>query len=56
MTEIRPLAPGDRPERERLYRGYGDFYRVATSADKLATLFNWITYEMMAATDGHEVR
>ena len=42
MTEIRPLAPGDRPEWERLYRGYADFYRVETSADKLATLFAWL--------------
>ncbi len=42
MTEIRPLAPGDRPEWERLYRGYADFYRVETSADKLATLFDWL--------------
>ena len=42
MTEIRPLAPGDRLEWERLYRGYADFYRVETSADKLATLFDWL--------------
>ena len=42
MTEIRSLAPGDRPDWERLYRGYADFYRVETSAEKLATLFNWL--------------
>ena len=42
MTEIRSLAPGDRLDWERLYRGYADFYRVATSAEKLATLFDWL--------------
>ena len=42
MTEIRPLAPGDRAEWELLYRGYADFYGVETSADKLATLFDWL--------------
>ena len=42
MTEIRPLAPGDRPEWERLYRGYADFYRVETNAEKLAILFDWL--------------
>ena len=42
MTEIRSLAPGDRLDWERLYRGYADFYRVETSAEKLATLFNWL--------------
>ena len=42
MTEIRPLAPGDQPEWERLYRGYVDFYRVETCADKLATFFDWL--------------
>ena len=43
MTETTPLAPGVRPEWERLYRGYADFYREETSADKLATLFDWLT-------------
>ena len=42
MTEIRSLAPGDRLDWERLYRGYADFYRVETSAEKLATLFDWL--------------
>ena len=44
MMEIRPLAPGDRREWERLYFGYADFYRVETSADKLATLIHWLMY------------
>ena len=42
MTEIRPLAPGDRPDWERLYRGYANFYRVETSVEKLDTLFDWL--------------
>ncbi len=42
MTEIRPLAPCDLPAWERLYRGYADFYRVETSADKLARLVDWL--------------
>ena len=42
MTKIRPIAPGDWPEWERLYRGYADFYRVETSLNKLAILFDWL--------------
>ncbi len=42
MTEIRPLAAGDRPDWERLYRGYAEFYRVETNTGKLDTLFGWL--------------
>ena len=40
--EIRPLAAGDRPDWERLYRGYAEFYRVETNTGKLDTLFGWL--------------
>ena len=39
---IRSLHPDDRKSWERLYRGYAGFYRVETSYDKLATLFDWL--------------
>lgn len=39
---IRSLGTDDSQAWERLYRGYADFYRVATSDDKLATLFAWL--------------
>ena len=39
---IRSLHPDDRQSWERLYRGYAGFYRVETSDDKLATLFDWL--------------
>lgn len=42
MTDIRPLGPQDRNSWETLYRGYADFYRVETDAEKLASLFGWL--------------
>ena len=40
MTKIRPPGRSDRREWEQHYRGYADFYRIDTSAVKLATWFH----------------
>ena len=44
MTDliIRPAVPGDRAGWEPLFRGYGDFYKVAMTAESLETVWGWI--------------
>ena len=42
MMKIRPVEAADRIGWEHLYRGYADFYRVATDDVKLQTLFAWL--------------
>ena len=42
MTIIRPLAPEDRPEWERLYTGYAEFYRVTQTPEMRATVWDWL--------------
>ena len=39
---IRPAAPGDRDGWEPLYLGYGNFYKVAMTAESLETVWGWI--------------
>ncbi|HBP59023.1 MAG TPA: GNAT family N-acetyltransferase, partial [Alphaproteobacteria bacterium] len=39
---VRPVEETDRNAWERLYRGYADYYRVATDDAKLQTLFGWL--------------
>ena len=40
--KIRAMRLSDRPQWETLYRGYAEFYKVATDATKLQTLFGWL--------------
>ena len=42
MIIVRPVDEADRNAWERLYRGYADYYRVATDDVKLQTLFGWL--------------
>ncbi len=42
MITIRPLAAQDRPEWERLYAGYADFYRVTQTPQMRATVWDWL--------------
>lgn len=42
LIDTRPLLHEDRVEWETLYRGYADFYRVATDQGKLDRLFGWL--------------
>jgi ribosomal protein S18 acetylase RimI-like enzyme len=42
MITVRSVNKDDRVAWERLYRGYADYYRVATDDDKLHTLFGWL--------------
>ena len=42
MIIVRPVEETDRNAWERLYRGYADYYRVATDDAKLQTLFGWL--------------
>ena len=39
---IRPAAPGTGRGWEPLFRGYGDFYKVAMTAESLETVWGWI--------------
>lgn len=39
---IRPPEPADRPEWERLYAGYADFYKVTQTPEMRATVWGWI--------------
>ena len=39
---IRPPQAGDRSEWERLYAGYGAFYKVAQTPEMRATVWGWI--------------
>ncbi|APE43358.1 GNAT family N-acetyltransferase [Sulfitobacter alexandrii] len=39
---IRPTAPEDRTDWDRLYRGYADFYRVDQTAQMRDTVFGWL--------------
>ena len=44
MTDliIRPAVPGDRGGWEPLYLGYGEFYKVAMTAESLETVWGWV--------------
>ena len=44
MTDllIRPAASGDRAGWAKLFLAYGDFYRVAVTAETLETVWGWI--------------
>lgn len=42
MIIVRPVEETDRGAWERLYRGYADYYRVATDDKKLQSLFAWL--------------
>ena len=44
MTDLalRPAAPGDRAGWEPLFTAYGEFYRVAVTAETLETVWGWI--------------
>jgi GNAT superfamily N-acetyltransferase len=39
---ITPLAERHRPDWERLYAGYAEFYKVAQTPEMRATVWNWI--------------
>ncbi|SFS56650.1 Acetyltransferase (GNAT) family protein [Sulfitobacter marinus] len=40
--KTRPLAPTDRPEWERLFAGYAEFYKVDQTPDMRETVFGWL--------------
>lgn len=42
MTTIRALRSDERPEWERLFRAYGDFYKVAVEPQTLDAVWAWI--------------
>ncbi|MBP5858775.1 GNAT family N-acetyltransferase [Marivibrio halodurans] len=42
---IREVRPQDFGAWSRLYRGYGDFYKVAMTEESLATVWSWLTNE-----------
>ncbi|MEX0502153.1 N-acetyltransferase family protein [Alphaproteobacteria bacterium LSUCC0719] len=42
MITVRPVEAADHAGWERLYRGYADFYSVATDDAKLQTFFGWL--------------
>ena len=58
MPLIRPPLSQDRPEWDRLYQGYADFYKVTQSPDMRARVWGWLmdpTHEccgLVAETDG----
>ena len=58
--EIRDVSEADRPEWERLYQGYAEFYKVAQTPAMRQTVWGWINdpdHEtcgfVAAAPDGH---
>ncbi len=44
MTDlaVRPVVPGGRAGWEKLFVAYGEFYRVAVTAETLKTVWGWI--------------
>jgi GNAT superfamily N-acetyltransferase len=64
MTEmtvvIREVSAADRPEWERLYQGYAEFYKVTQTAEMRQTVWGWINEaghetqcRVAAAPQGH---
>ena len=39
---IRELKPSDKKEWEKLFKGYGDFYKTPISNEILITVWNWL--------------
>ena len=42
MTTVRELAPKDRNAWQKLYAGYGDFYKTPLSDDKADRVWGWL--------------
>ncbi len=61
MISIAPPTPADRPDWERLYRAYAEFYQVPMSAEILDNNWTWIHdpsmafYALIAKHNGHSV-
>lgn len=54
---VRAVAAGDRADWERLYQGYGEFYKVTQTAGMRSTVWGWLQdpaceVEGLVAVDG----
>lgn len=51
IMQIRPVAPQDRAQWDRLYAGYAEFYKVAQTPKMRETVWGWL-HDSLHATEG----